>query len=320
MARDDFDFDWLVIGSGFGGSVSALRLAEKGHSRRRARVRAALRRRRVRQLDGRSQALLLESARRDEGDLPADDVQGRLGRLRLRRRRRQPRLREHAVRAAEGLLRGPPVGRDGRLGERARAPLRRSAADARRRAKTRTRTPPTSCCASSARSSASATRYKRTPVGVFFGEPGQDRRRPVLRRRGARAHRLPAVRALHGRLPARRQEHARQELPVLRREARRARDARTHRDRHPPARRGRRQRRLRGRKRALGRVAAQGTPRPARARRGRLGRPAGHEQAAAALPRERLAAGDLRAPGRARAHQLASRSSRSPCPRTTPRT
>lgn len=28
----DYDFDWLVIGSGFGGSVSALRLSEKGHS------------------------------------------------------------------------------------------------------------------------------------------------------------------------------------------------------------------------------------------------------------------------------------------------
>ena len=27
----DFDFDWLVIGSGFGGSVSALRLAERGY-------------------------------------------------------------------------------------------------------------------------------------------------------------------------------------------------------------------------------------------------------------------------------------------------
>ncbi|MDX6601206.1 MAG: cholesterol oxidase [Solirubrobacterales bacterium] len=29
--RAEFDFDWLVIGSGFGGSVSALRLAEKGY-------------------------------------------------------------------------------------------------------------------------------------------------------------------------------------------------------------------------------------------------------------------------------------------------
>jgi cholesterol oxidase len=31
MARE-FDFDWVVVGSGFGGSVSALRLAEKGYS------------------------------------------------------------------------------------------------------------------------------------------------------------------------------------------------------------------------------------------------------------------------------------------------
>jgi cholesterol oxidase len=31
MGDSDFDYDWLVIGSGFGGSVSALRLAEKGY-------------------------------------------------------------------------------------------------------------------------------------------------------------------------------------------------------------------------------------------------------------------------------------------------
>ena len=43
--RDGYDFDWLVIGSGFGGSVSALRLSEKGLRRRRAGVRQALRRR-----------------------------------------------------------------------------------------------------------------------------------------------------------------------------------------------------------------------------------------------------------------------------------
>jgi cholesterol oxidase len=30
-SSENCDFDWIVIGSGFGGSVSALRLAEKGY-------------------------------------------------------------------------------------------------------------------------------------------------------------------------------------------------------------------------------------------------------------------------------------------------
>jgi cholesterol oxidase len=32
VSKDGYDADWVIVGSGFGGSVSALRLAERGHS------------------------------------------------------------------------------------------------------------------------------------------------------------------------------------------------------------------------------------------------------------------------------------------------
>jgi len=49
--------DFLIIGSGFGGSVSALRLAEKGYSVRILEKRAALRGRRLSEEQLESEAL-----------------------------------------------------------------------------------------------------------------------------------------------------------------------------------------------------------------------------------------------------------------------
>ena len=199
-SRGSFDFDWLVIGSGFGGSVSALRLSEKGYSvgvlecgRRFAdhefpKSTADLKRYFWNPRLGMKGIFRLTTFK---------DVVGRLG---LRRRRRQPRLREHPVRAAEAVLRGPPVGRHGGLGaaswrphyaeaqrmlgvvaEPARGPRRPAAARARRGARRR--------------------RHLQTDARRhLLRRARQDRRRPVLRRRGSRPHRLPPVRALHGRL------------------------------------------------------------------------------------------------------------------------
>ena len=62
------------------------------------------------------------------------------------------------------------------------------------------------------------------------GQPGTTGPRPVLRRRGPGAHRLPGVRRVHDRLPAQRQEHAAQELPRPRRGGRRHRAPDDHRD------------------------------------------------------------------------------------------
>ena len=97
------DYDWIVIGSGFGGSVAALRLAEKGY-----RVAVLECGRRFRDEDFAESTWNL---RRYfwmprlglRGIFRMTRLQGRLHRLRLRRRRRQPRLRQHAL-----PRRGPP--------------------------------------------------------------------------------------------------------------------------------------------------------------------------------------------------------------------
>ena len=185
--RDD-DYDWLVVGSGFGGSVSALRLREKGY---RVGVLECGRRfadedfpRSTWDLRRYFWAPRLGHAR----DLPAVDLQGRRDRQRRRRRRRLARLREHALpRARRRFYEDPQWAGLRRLGDRARAALRRGGADARRRRRTTRTTRPTSCCASSAREIGVEDTYAKTRVGVFFGDAGRDGARPVLRRRRARS-------------------------------------------------------------------------------------------------------------------------------------
>ena len=70
------DYDWLVVGSGFGGSVSALRLREKGYSvgvlecgRRFADLQVEL-------LSERTGTVRLGTAATGAGELPAPKLEG----------------------------------------------------------------------------------------------------------------------------------------------------------------------------------------------------------------------------------------------------
>ena len=70
--------------------------------------------------------------------------------------------------------------------------------------------------------------FTKTPVGVFFGrngskEPGVDVDDPFFGGVGPRRAGCEEVRRVHHRLPAQRQEHVRQELPVPGGEGRRER-------------------------------------------------------------------------------------------------
>ena len=190
--KPTYDFDVLVIGSGFGGSVTALRLTEKGY-----RV-----------------GVIEAGARFADEDLPGDVVRGlevplpprgrllrhpahrrapRLpDRLRRRRGRRLAGLRQHALRADVAVLRRPAVEPHHRLARRARAVLRPGEADARRG-----REP----AAHAVRRRHGEGRHRDGRGRHLPPDPGRrllrrrgrrhgpDGRRPVLRRRRARSAR-----------------------------------------------------------------------------------------------------------------------------------
>ena len=112
-----FDYDVLVIGSGFGGSVTALRLTEKGY---RVGVLEAGRRFADDDLPKNSWHLrdFLWAPRARLHRHPAHPpAQGRADPGRRRRRRRLAQLRQHPLRAAAAVLRRPAVGAHHRLGD-----------------------------------------------------------------------------------------------------------------------------------------------------------------------------------------------------------
>ena len=217
-----FDYDVLIIGSGFGGSVAALRAAEKGYRVGVMESGPTLAGREDPEEPVGPGALHLVS-RRGALRSPEDRVpRRRAGSLRRRCRRRLACVCEHDVRPTEAVLRREGMGRHHRLGRRAGAVLRPGQEDARRR--------PLPVHAHGRRPGHPAGRERHRPRGDpqqgptrrLFRHAGSRGRRSVLRRGRAAAHRLHLLRQLQQRLRPQRQEQADDELPLPRREARRA--------------------------------------------------------------------------------------------------
>ena len=175
--------------------MSALRLAEKGYSRRGARARPALRRRRVAAIDLGRPPLLLERRGSGCGDLPAVDVQGR-----------DDRARAAASAAAASATRTRstvPPGRffkDPQWGELGdwEAELAPHYDDGRSGCSASSTTthddPADELLRELGEEIGVADTYRHDPRRRLLRRAGQDGARPVLRRRGARAHRLHALR------------------------------------------------------------------------------------------------------------------------------
>ena len=220
----DFDYDWLVIGSGFGGSVSALRLSEKGYK-----------------------VGVLECGRRfADHEFPesTSDYKRYFWRPKIGWKGifRLTTFKDVSVVSGCGVGGGSlgyantlyvppkPFFEDAqwsgiaRLGVRARAPLRGSAADAGGDDEPHD-DPADALLRELGEELGVSDTYKKTPVGVYFGEPGgtanavngepgEAIRDPYFGGEGPDRTPCIAMRALHGWVPARVEEHACEELPL----------------------------------------------------------------------------------------------------------
>ena len=211
----DYDFDWLVIGSGFGGSVSALRLSQKGYS-----------------------VGVIECGRRfadDEFPKSSWDVRRYwyAPRLGLNGIFRLTIFKDVAIASGSGvgggslgyantLYRAPTrFYEDAQWAELndwqvALAPHYEEAERMLGVATYDEDDPADDLLREYAEEIGVGGTYAKTRVGVFLGERGKTVADPFFGGEGPGSHRLHPLRALHGRLPLRRQEHAGQELPVVR--------------------------------------------------------------------------------------------------------
>ena len=221
-----YDFDYIVIGSGFGGSVAAHRLTEKGY--------------RVGVMEMGRRWTRGESAHHQLADL-AVDLAARLG-LRgffnIEPFRHVVIMHGCAVGGgsityANTLLVPPrPIWDSGswagladwKSGDAGRITRPRAHAGSRREPHHRSGGP--TSCSARPKPTASGAPFIAPGLPCFEGagrrSPGAHLSRPVFRRRRAGARHLHRLRRLHDGLPLQRQEYARQELSLPGREARRA--------------------------------------------------------------------------------------------------